>query len=100
MHILFLISFLFAGILEYATLLVLKKYGNFELMNVAKTQIRKPGSANRIKVLEVNDGHQESDQNQSNFESFSKRIDKWAFIGCSIYIMLFVIIYMIVALSK
>ena len=87
--------------LEYATLLVLKKYGNFELSKVAKTQMRKNGSANRIKGLE-NDAHGnlESHQNQSNFESFSKRIDKWAFIGCSIYIMLFVIIYMIVALSK
>jgi hypothetical protein len=97
---LFLISLSFAGILEYATLLVLKKYGNFEPSKEAKMQIRKHGSANRIKVSEVNDGHQESDQNQSNFESFSKRIDKWAFIGCSIYIMLFDIIYMIVALSK
>ena len=97
---LFLISLSFAGILEYATLLVLKKYGNFELSKVAEMQIRKHGSANAIKVLEVNDGNQESDQNKSNFESFSKRIDKWAFIGCSIYIMLFAIIYMIVALSK
>ena len=67
---------------------------------MAKTQIRKPGSANGIKVLEVNAGNQESDQNQSNFEYFSKRFDKWAFIGCSIYIMLFAIIYMIIALSK
>jgi hypothetical protein len=80
-HILPLISLSFAGILEYATLLVLKKYGKFEPSKVAKMQIREHGSANRIKVLEVNDGHQESDQNQSNFESFSKRIDKWAFIG-------------------
>ena len=99
-HILFLIFFFFAGILEYATLLVLKKYWNFEQSKVAKTQIRKPGSANGIKVLEVNAGNQESDQNQSNFEYFSKRFDKWAFIGCSIYIMLFAIIYMIIALSK
>ena len=67
---------------------------------MAEMQIRKHGSAKGIKVLEVNEGNQESDQNKSNFESFSKRIDKWAFIGCSVYIMLFAIIYMIVALSK
>ena len=63
-------------------------------------QMRRGGSIGNSKVLEVNTGHLEFDQKQADFKNFSKTIDKWAFIVCSIYIMMFVTIYTIVALSK
>ncbi len=95
-----LILFCFSGILEYATLLALKKYGNFELLGMAKMKLRRGGSVDTSKVLEVKNGNLESDQTPGNFKDFSKIIDKLAFIGCSIYISVFVIIYMIIAISK
>ena len=95
-----LISFSFSGILEYATLLAFKKYGNFEQSKMAKMQLKKVGSVDTSKVLEVRSGNPESNQTPGNFKDFSKIIDKWAFIGCSIYINIFVIIYMIVAFSR
>ena len=95
-----LISFLFSGILEYATLLALKKYGNIEQSNIAKMQLKRCGRVDTSKVLEVKNGNLSSNQTPVNFKDFSKVIDKWAFIVCSIYINIFVIIYMIVAFSK
>ena len=81
----------FLGILEYATLLALKKYGNFELSRMAKMKLRRGGSVHTSKVLEVKNGNLESDQTQGNFKDFSKIIEKLAFSGCSIYISIFVI---------
>ena len=92
-----MILFCFSGILEYATLLALKKYGNLELSRMSKI---KGGSVHSSKVLEVKNGNLESDQTPGNFKDFSKIIDKLAFIGCSIYISIFVIIYMMIAISK
>ena len=63
-------------------------------------QLRKGGSADTSKVLEVRSGNLESDQSPGNFKDFSKVIDKWAFIVCSIYIPMFVTIYLMIALSK
>ena len=77
-----------------------KKYGHFEHSKMAKMQPRRGGSVNTSKVLEVRSGNPESYQTATNFKDFSKIIDKWAFIVCSIYINIFVIIYMIVAISK
>ena len=62
--------------------------------------MKRGGSVDTSKVLEVKNGNLESNQTQGNFKDFSETIDKWAFIGCSIYINIFVIIYMIVAYSK
>ena len=95
-----MILFCFSGILEYATLLGLKKYGNFELSRMAKMKLRRGGSVHSSKVLEVKNGNLESDQTPGNFKDFSKIVDKLAFIGCSIYISIFVIIYMMIAISK
>ena len=92
--------FPFSGILEYATLLALKKYADFEQSKMAKLQIGICGNVDKTKVLEVKNGHLESNPNPVNFKFFSKRIDKWAFIVCSIYILMFVTTYMIIALSK
>ena len=89
--------FPFSGILEYATLLAIKKYADFEQSKMANLQIGICGNVDKTKVLQVKNGHLESNQNPVNF---SKTIDKWAFIACSIYILMFVTIYMIIALSK
>ena len=63
-------------------------------------QLKRCGRVDTSKVLEVKNGNLESDQTPENFKDFSKIIDKLAFIGCSIYISIFVIIYMMIAISK
>ena len=80
--------------------MALKKYADFEQSKMAKLQIGICGNVDKTKVLEVKNGHLESNQNPVNFKYFSKKIDMWAFIVCSIYILMFVTIYMILALSK
>ena len=77
-----------------------KKYGNFEQSKMAKMQLKSSGSVDTSKVLEVRRSNLASNQTSVNFKDFSKIIDKWAFIVCSIYINIFVIIYMIVAFCK
>ena len=62
--------------------------------------MKRGGRVDASKVLEVRSSNLDSNQTPGNFKDFSKIIDKLAFIGCSIYINIFVIIYMLVAFSK
>ncbi len=57
--------------------------------------MKRGGSVDASKVLEVRSGNLDSDQTPGNFKDFSKIIDKLAFIGCSIYIIIFVMTYML-----
>ena len=80
--------------------MALKKYADFEQSKMAKLQIGICGNVDKTKFLQVKNGHLESNQNSVNFKYFYKTIDKWAFIVCSIYIPMFVTIYLMIALSK
>ena len=65
------------GILEYALLLTKKKYFASQKSNLFKVT-------------------PEKDQNEKS-ESYEteKRIDKWTFLGCSVFILIFIIMYCI-----
>ena len=65
------------GILEYALLLTQKKYFASQKSNLFKVT-------------------SERDQNEKS-ESYEteKKIDKWTFLGCSVFISIFIIIYCI-----
>ena len=77
-----------AGILECAILLAKKKYQSHGIAGV-----------DRVKP---NRGSQDSDDDgtASNFDDLVRKIDKWTFIGCSLFIIAFNIIYWLVALSN
>ena len=65
------------GILEYALLLTKKKYFLSQKSNLFKVT-------------------SERDQNEkSELYETEKRIDKWTFLGCSVFVLIFIIIYCI-----
>ena len=65
------------GILEYAMLLAKKKY--FEKQS---------------NIFKVNSERSQT-KTTSDFDEIAKLVDKWTFIGCLIFIVLFSIIYCI-----
>ena len=75
------------GIMEYALLLTKRRY---------KT-VSSEYSVNVINVKPPRKFVQKTEL--IDFEAFSKKIDKWTFIGCFIYIMIFITIYGLVAIS-
>ena len=66
------------GILEYAVLLAMKRYKK---------------SSNIIQVKQPKSPIDQNNTFSANFDVFSRTIDKWAFVGCSIYILTFIICY-------
>ena len=64
------------GILEYAMLLAKKKYFEKQSNNIIK----------------VNSERSQT-KTTSGFDEIAKLVDKWTFLGCLIFIVLFSIIY-------
>ena len=73
------------GIMEYAMLLTMKRY-----LPIKSTEI--------IKVQPTESMNQ--DKNQIDLDDFSKKIDKWALIGCLIYIIIFTAAYWTIAIGS
>ena len=71
--------------MEYAMLLTMKRY-----LPIKSTEI--------IKVQPS--GNLNQDKNQINLENFSKKMDKWALIGCLIYIIIFTAAYWTIAIGS
>ena len=69
------------AIMEYVLVLATKKYGN----HIEHSKIVQVGPKSRKNDL------------QSDFDSMAKICDKWTFIVCFIFIIIFTIIYCIVA---
>ena len=73
------------GIMEYAMLLTMKRYLPIESTEVIKVQPN--GSFNQ-------------DKNQFDIDNFSKKMDKWALIGCLIFIIIFTAAYWTIAIGS
>ena len=73
------------GIMEYAMLLTMKRY-----LPMKSTEI--------IKVQPTESFNQ--DKNQFDFDNFSKKMDKWALIGCLIFIIIFTLAYWTIAIGS
>ena len=71
--------------MEYAMLLTMKRY-----LPMKSTEI--------IKVQPTESFNQ--DKNQFDFDNFSKKMDKWALIGCLIYIIIFTAAYWTIAIGS
>ena len=71
--------------MEYAMLLTMKRN-----LPIKSTEI--------IKVQPTESFNQ--DKNQFDFDNFSKKIDKWALIGCMIYIIIFTAAYWTIAIGS
>ena len=73
------------GIMEYAMLLTMKRYLPIESTEIIKVQPN--GSFNQ-------------DKNQFDIDNFSKKMDKWALIGCLIFIIIFTAAYWTIAIGS
>ena len=71
--------------MEYAMLLTMKRY-----LPMKSTEI--------IKVQPTESFNQ--DKNQFDFDNFSKKMDKWALIGCLIFIIIFTAAYWTIAIGS
>ena len=71
--------------MEYAMLLTMKR--NLPIKSTEIIKVQPNGSFNQ-------------DKNQFDIDNFSKKMDKWALIGCLIYIIIFTAVYWSIAIGS